>query len=70
MNYLIGEQFSGEIGKLTCQLLGSVDAPNRKQAERLATERWPGREFCIYEMPKRKKPVDQEDAEADSTASA
>jgi hypothetical protein len=65
MNYLIGEQFHGETGKLSCQLLGAVDAPNRKQAERLATERWPGREYCIYEMPKRKKPVDRETAETE-----
>lgn len=55
MVYLIGEQFSGNLGNLSCQLLGSVEAANGKQALREATHRWPGRDYCIYKLPKRSK---------------
>jgi hypothetical protein len=48
MHYIIGEQFHGDVGKLSCQLLGSIVAANKKQARRLAELRWPKRELCIY----------------------
>lgn len=59
MIYLVGEQFNSQLGNLSCQLLGSVNAPNKKQAEWIAEQRWPDREYCIYEMPKRSTPMSE-----------
>jgi hypothetical protein len=52
MRYIVGEDLHGNCGKLNCQLLGSVEAANLKQAQREAELRWPDRELSIHPLSK------------------
>ena len=55
MRYIVGEDLHGHCGKLNCQLLGSVEAANLKQARREAELRWPDRELSIHPLNKKAK---------------
>jgi hypothetical protein len=57
MRYIVGEDLHGHCGKLNCQLLGSVDAANLKQARREAELRWPDRELSIHPLNRKTKPA-------------
>jgi hypothetical protein len=59
MEFIIGEQFHGDVGQLECRLLGSVEAGNEEEARQLAVKRWPRLELCFHGIDSNPQPSRQ-----------